>query len=129
MLAEVHLPKLSPSTVGAFEEVTRRKGDFALVGAAILGQWDSSGQIQNCRIVCSGVAPVPLRLRFAEDIVNGTDLSDQVLVKVQQSVMESLDPTEDIHTSSEYRKIVTGVVVRRGLSRLVEQRGVANVSK
>lgn len=129
ILTEVHVPKLPANTVGAFEEVTRRKGDFALVGAALVGQWDANGQIQNCRIVCSGVAPVPLRLRFAEDIVNGTDLSDQVLVNVQQSVMDSLDPTEDIHTSSHYRKIVTGVVVRRGLSRLVDQRGAVNVSR
>lgn len=127
ILTEVQVPRLSPGTVGAFDEVTRRKGDFALVGAAVRGEWDHDGRLQNCRIVCSGVAPVPLRLRYAEELVNGTVLSGEDLVGVQQLITESLEPTEDIHTSSGYRKIVTGVVVRRGLSRLIKQRGAVNV--
>ncbi len=127
LLVSVDIPALGTGTVGVFDEITRRKGDFALVGAAVLGTWDSGGKIQDCRIVCSGVAPTPLRLREAEQFVSGTDLSDDVLVGVQQLVMESLEPTEDIHTSAEYRKKVTGVIVRRGLARLTDQRRAIHV--
>ncbi|MCL4553454.1 MAG: hypothetical protein M1305_07935, partial [Candidatus Marsarchaeota archaeon] len=122
LLVSVDIPAMRTGTVGVFDEITRRKGDFALVGAAVVGTWDSDGRIQDCRIVCSGVAPTPLRLTEAEQFVSGTDLSEEVLVGVQQLVMESLEPTEDIHTSAEYRKKVTGVIIRRGLARLIDQR-------
>ena len=127
LLVSVDVPRMGANTVGVFDEITRRKGDFALVGAALIGTWDSDGTSRDCRIVCSGVAPTPLRLRDAEQYVSGTDLSDKVLVGVQQLVMDSLEPTQDIHTSAEYRKKVTGVIIRRGLARLVEQRSALHV--
>ncbi|NNN18862.1 MAG: xanthine dehydrogenase family protein subunit M [Acidimicrobiaceae bacterium] len=127
LLVSVDIPAMSKNAFGVFEEITRRKGDFALVGVAVVGSWDENGKFQECRIVCSGVAPTPLRLREAENFVTGTDLSEAVLVAVQQLVMESLVPTEDIHSSAEYRKKVTGVIVRRGLARLTGQRRVQNV--
>jgi carbon-monoxide dehydrogenase medium subunit len=68
-----------------------------------------------------------LRLREAERYVSGTDLSQEVLIGVQQLVTESLEPTEDIHTSAEYRKKVTGVIIRRGLARLADQRSTIHV--
>ncbi|TAN24746.1 MAG: xanthine dehydrogenase family protein subunit M [Actinomycetota bacterium] len=127
LLESVDIPAMTRNSVGAFDEVTRRKGDFALVGAAVVGTWSEQGTIEDCRIVCSGVAPTPLRLKEAEEFISGTDLSDEVLIGVQQLVTESLEPTEDVHTSAEYRKKVTGVVVRRGLARLAGQRRVINV--
>lgn len=127
MLTEVEIPKLPLDAVGTFVEVTRRTGDFALVGAAVKGEWAEDGKLVNVRVVCSGVAPTPQRLRFVEDIVCGTGLSQDVLIDAQQAVMDTLEPTEDIHASSHYRKIVTGVVVRRGLYRLLEQRSLASV--
>ncbi len=127
LLESVFIPAMKRNSVGVFDEVTRRKGDFALVGAAVVGTWSEQGTIEDCRIVCSGVAPTPLRLLEAEELISGTDLSEEVLVAVQQLVMESLEPTEDVHTSAQYRKKVTGVVVRRGLARLAEQRRVINV--
>ena len=127
LLVSVDLPRMGANTVGVFDEITRRKGDFALVGAAVLGTWDSDGKIRDCRIVCSGVAPTPLHLREAERYVSGTDLSQEVLIGVQQLVTESLEPTEDIHTSAEYRKKVTGVIIRRGLARLADQRSTIHV--
>ena len=127
LLVSVELPRMGANTVGVLDEITRRKGDFALVGAAVLGTWGSDGKISDCRIVCSGVAPTPLRLREAERYVSGTDLSQEVLVGVQQLVTESLEPTEDIHTSAQYRKKVTGVIIRRGLARLADQRSTTHV--
>ncbi len=127
LLISVDIPTMQSGAVGVFDEITRRKGDFALVGVAVVGTWDSNGKIQDCRIVCSGVAPTPLRLREAEQFVSGTDLSDEVLVGVQQLVMDSLEPTEDIHTSAEYRKKVSGVIIRRGLARLTDKRSTINV--
>lgn len=126
LLTEIEVPRLPLSATSAFVEVTRRKGDFALVGAAAKGEWSDEGKLQNVRVVCSGIAPTPQRLRFVEEIVSGTELSGEDLVDAQQAVMDTVEPTEDIHASSQYRTIVTGVVVRRALSRLIQQRSLIN---
>jgi len=122
ILTEVRVPLQAPGTVGAFAEVSRRTGDFALAGVAAVAH-ATDGYIDHCRIVCSGVGSTPLRARAAEEAVRGTALDDSVLLDAQRLTGQDVHPVGDIHATADYRRHVAGVLVRRCLAAIRSQWG------
>jgi aerobic carbon-monoxide dehydrogenase medium subunit len=117
LLTEVALPAVETGHTGAFVELARRHGDFALVSVAVAGTIDDHGVCQGMRIALASVASTPVRARTAEDFVAGQPLADQkVLDEAQRRTVAELAPTGDIHASSEYRREVAGVLVGRALA-------------
>ncbi|HSE54273.1 MAG TPA: xanthine dehydrogenase family protein subunit M [Nocardioidaceae bacterium] len=123
LLVEVRIPRMSKGTVATFLEVTHRRGDFALVGTAVLATFRDSGHVEDARIVCSGVGSTPVRVRAAEDVIRATRLDDDVLLDAQRATSGAIAATSDIHATAAYREQVAGVVVRRCLHKIRAQRG------
>ena len=117
LLTEIRLPARSPVESHewrwGFQEVCRRQGDFAMVGAVSLLQLDGDGVCQSARITMFGVGGTPLRIRQAEEALLGNRINGGVLEDVSKIVSEELDPDSDIHASAAYRKEVGGVIARR----------------
>ena len=65
LLTEVRVPGLPPRTGGAFIEIARRAGDFALVGIAALVTLDDAGRVSRARLALCGAGPTPIRAREA----------------------------------------------------------------
>jgi aerobic carbon-monoxide dehydrogenase medium subunit len=116
LVVEVHVPALPPGAGSCFLEVSRRQGDFALVGVAVWLTADPSGICTDCGITLAGVAPCAVRARAAEQRLKGERLADSLFAEVAKVIPDELDPTSDIHASAEYRRKVAGVIVRRALS-------------
>jgi carbon-monoxide dehydrogenase medium subunit len=114
ILVEVRFPPAGPGTGVAFQEVTRRHGDFAIVGlAASLTLAD--GVISHARLAFSGVADVPVRAADAEDLLVGKRPSAELFEEAARRAVADIDPPADLHGSSEYRKKIAATLVRRGL--------------
>ncbi len=123
LLTGVRIPDLGPGSLGAFVEISHRKGDFALVGVAVIVDSDGD-RVRDARIVCSGVAPRPFVATGAQDAVRGRVLDDDVLLDAQYATGEGMSPPDDFHADSAYRKQVAGVLVRRALDSISSQQGV-----
>ena len=115
LLVEVKVPPLPAGSRPAFQEISRRHGDFALAGAAGLVALGDDGVCQDVRIAMFGVAPGPYRAREAEDLLKGEKPTEALLREVGLKAAENLEPDSDIHASAEYRKEVGAVMVRRAL--------------
>jgi aerobic carbon-monoxide dehydrogenase medium subunit len=114
ILVEVRFPTAGPGTGVVFQEVTRRHGDFAIVGlAASLTLAD--GVISHARLAFSGVADVPVRAADAEDLLVGKRPSAELFEEAARRAVADIDPPADLHGSSEYRKKIAATLVRRGL--------------
>ena len=59
LLVEARVPVTPPRTGTAFMEVSRRHGDFALVGVAATVTVDESGVCTACTVGVTGVGPRP----------------------------------------------------------------------
>ena len=114
LLTQIRIPAVKPGLGWAIDEVSRRQGDFALAGVALLVQLESD-VCQDVRIVVFGVGGKPVRMVRAEGLVSAGDLDRRTLEEVASAVSEDLDPDSDVHASSEYRKEVAGVLTRRAL--------------
>ncbi|MGH2374735.1 MAG: FAD binding domain-containing protein [bacterium] len=128
VLTEVRLPAMARDAGWAFTEVSRRHGDFALVGVAALVHTDGGDRWRDVRLAFTGVGPTPVRLREAEAILEGQRLTrdagsgrrggrldDALLHEIGRLVAERLTPESDIQASAEYRKHIAGVLARRAL--------------
>jgi carbon-monoxide dehydrogenase medium subunit len=105
----------------AFEEVARRSGDFALAGVAAAVELGGDGAVQRCALGLLGMASTPVRATAAEESVLGRALTGSDLDEVARLATADLDPPDDVHATSTYRRRVGAHLVRRALSRALEE--------
>lgn len=98
-----------------FEEYARRRGDFAIAGAAALLDSAPDRSIRRAAIVVFGVEPSPVRLAKAEQALVGTQL-DRATIELVMEEARALDAMSDAHVSADYRLHLAGVVTGRALS-------------
>lgn len=113
LLTAIDFPIAAERQGSAFLEVAARSGDFAAVGATSVLDLDGSGRIQRARVVCSSVAPTPVRISEAEAILVGTTPDAEVLAELEAAVTRSLDPSSELKVSAAYKRRTAGVLARR----------------
>jgi len=121
LLVEVRLPAWPPRTGWAFLEVSRRHGDFALVGVAAVLTLDGAGVCTHAALALTGVGPTPVLAEEAARGLVGHRPTPEAFREVGRRVSEDLRPDADLHASAEYRKHVAGVLTRRALARALER--------
>jgi CO/xanthine dehydrogenase FAD-binding subunit len=126
MLVDIRFPPWQAQWRWGFQEVCRREGDFALVGAVAVLQMDNDAVCQTARLTMFGVGGTPCRPRTAEDMLSGQRLEGRVLDQLAHVVAAELEPDSDIHASAEYRREVGGVVARRAVDMALGSAGRDN---
>jgi len=122
LIEKVYFPPWPRERYWAFQEISRREGDFALVGIAAWFDLDASGAISACRVVAIGAGDTPLRLRGAEDVLTGSAPSPSLFDAAEEAAAADIDPFDDIHASADYRREVAAVLVVRTLAEAWERR-------
>jgi carbon-monoxide dehydrogenase medium subunit len=122
LLTQVRFPAAAPGTGISFQEVARRHGDFAVVGLAV-SLTLADGAITDARLAFAGVSDMPVRATGAEELLVGERQSAGLFDEAARRATEDIDPPADLHGSSEYRKKVAGVLVRRGLRAAADNAG------
>ena len=112
ILVEVQLPVAEHNQGFAFDEVSRRQGDFAIVGIAAAISV-INGRIAGARLSACGVGAGPLRLNAAEDILNGQEPTPDVFRKAASVAAASVEPKSDLHADAEYRRRLVASLVQR----------------
>ncbi|HEX9878659.1 MAG TPA: xanthine dehydrogenase family protein subunit M [Candidatus Binatia bacterium] len=116
ILTEVRFPGPPQGMAWSFMEVSRRHGDFALVGAVTGLAVDSNRKAATAaRLVYFGVGPTPIRVQEAEQALMGQPPGAAAFKAAADAVSRSLDPDNDLHASAEYRRAVAGTLTRRSL--------------
>jgi CO/xanthine dehydrogenase FAD-binding subunit len=121
LLVEVRLPVAPPRTGTAFLEVSRRHGDFALVGVAASLTLDDAGVCTRCALALTGVGPTPVVAHEAARALVGVKPTPEAFEEAGRRAAAGVHPDGDLHASSEYRTHVAGVLTRRALARAAER--------
>jgi len=123
MLTEIRIPAAPPRSGGAFVEMARRAGDFALVGVAALVTLDEAGQCARARIALCGVGPTPVRARAAEDALVGQAPTTAVLDEAADRAAAATSPPSDVHGSAEFRRKLARHFARQALAAAIQRSG------
>jgi carbon-monoxide dehydrogenase medium subunit len=118
LLTEVAIPRLGPRTACAFEEMSRRHGDYALAGAAAVVALDERGRCSTVRVALLGVADRPVLAEHASRLLMGqTPSAEAVRAAADAAATQDIEPPADIHATSVYRRHLASVMMRRALAR------------
>ena len=115
-LAAIRFPRWREAAVGcAFEEVSIRRGDFAIVAAAAQLALDAGGRCTRAVLGLGGAGPVPLGFEEICAKLVGTKLENAALDAAAEAVARASEPSEDQHASENYRRHLARVLAARVL--------------
>jgi carbon-monoxide dehydrogenase medium subunit len=114
LVTEVALPVLPPGTGVGFVEYRRTAASFAVVAAVAILELEG-GSVKNARIALAGAADRPLRAHGAEQLLSGARAERRSLSAAAAAAAADARPLSQPHCSSEFRRHVIDVIVRRAL--------------
>jgi carbon-monoxide dehydrogenase medium subunit len=104
----------------AFCELSRRHGDFAMVGAALTLGIDHAHNLHDTNLVVFGVGATPLPMRHVAQIVDGHAPDADLFAQASRAVADAIDsPLADVHASAEYRRHLAAVLTVRAFEEAV----------
>ena len=116
IITEVRLPPWPLARRWGFQEFARRRGDFAMAGAAVFYDLDKSGKASNPHIGVIGIGDKPHRVTAAENALNGRIVDAAVIAQVETAASAAVSPQDDIHASAAYRRALVGTLIERALT-------------
>jgi carbon-monoxide dehydrogenase medium subunit len=121
ILTEIRLPVPPKGTGNAYHKLERKVGDYATAGVAVQITMDESGVVTAAGIGLTNVNPVPLRAVRSEEALIGKPLSDETIELAARFASEDCSPSADLRGSEEYKRHVTGVLVKRMIKKAAER--------
>lgn len=98
-----------------FDELARRHGDYAIVGMAATARI-KAGAVMSARIALMGVDATPFRARHTEKYLEGKEMDASTVREAVQILCAEIDPLPDLTNSSETKRHLTGVLLKRLLT-------------
>jgi len=122
LLTQLNIPVLDENTGSSFLKIGRVKADIAKINIAVYLE-RKNNVCKSCKIVFGSVAKTPIRVKGAEDILRGQQLTSDVLTKVAEKASEEIKPITDIRSTAEYRHEIAKVMVEKAVNLAWERAG------
>jgi len=116
LLCAVRFPPWTPSTGGSVAEISRRHGDYALVGLAAVVGLGGAGRVERAALSFFGAGATPVRVPEAERVLVGEHPDPAAFAEAADVVTRTIAPPGDNHATAAYRAHVAGVLTRRCLA-------------
>jgi len=121
ILTEITVPVPATNFAACFMKIGRRKAlSLSIVNGATGLSLNDNGEIEVARIALGAVAPTPMRIYEAEEMLIGNRPSPELMAKVAAVAEGKISPISDLRASAEYRKMLSNVLVQRTLDNALE---------
>src|SRR6266566_448213 len=103
LLAHIRLPRLRPDLTHYYRKVGTRKAQaISKVCFAATARIDE-GIIDVMRIALGSIAPIPLRCRKTEEVLQGATLNEKIVETARVELAREIAPIDDIRSTKSYR--------------------------
>lgn len=109
---EAFFPALPHDAGVAFDEVSRRHGDYALCGVAVMVRLDEAGTVYSIKAGYLSVSEVPTVVDLSEAFADG-EVNEASLEAAAELALLSLEPEPDIHATAAYRAQLARTLTKR----------------
>ena len=116
MLMELELPAAPPRSGSCFMEVSRRRGDFAMMGVACTVRLDADGRCAQARIALCNAGEGPVFAAQASESLVGGAIDAARIADAAKLVQGEIEPGGSIHASKEFQRHLAGVLIKRTLT-------------
>jgi carbon-monoxide dehydrogenase medium subunit len=116
MLMDVELPVARPRSGSSFMEVSRRRGDFALIGVACTVELDAEGNCVQAAVALCNAGETPILAVDAGRSLLGRPLDAAAIDQAAALIQTAIDPGGSIHASKDFQRHLAGVLTKRALT-------------
>ena len=117
IVKEIRLPLSSEASAAVFMKLGKRQAmAIAVVSVAARLTINHNEQVDQARIALGSVAPRPIRATAAENLLRGRALNESLITEAALMAAGESSPITDIRASSEYRRRMVEIFVRRTLT-------------
>jgi len=122
ILIGIEIPAPPPYSSGYYLRHTPRQDmDIAVAGVAALLIFNSRDNVcREARIALAAVAPTPIRVFQAEELLKGKVFNDKIIVSAAEQAAEAARPISDMRGSAAYRQELVKVLATRTLKMALE---------
>lgn len=121
LLTAVRIPQAPSGQVTGFHKAgTRPALDISIISIAFAARRDGAGRLHDVRLALGAVAPIPLRARRAEALLEGRALDQSLAQAAAQAAAQEAQPIDDVRASAWYRRELLHNATRRMLSDAVQ---------
>ncbi|MDE0202699.1 MAG: xanthine dehydrogenase family protein subunit M [Rhodospirillaceae bacterium] len=113
LITRISWPRLPENSANAFYKLARRKGDAITVTGVAVALTVADGTCTRARIALASVAPVVLRIKQAEAVLEGRALTPALIDEAAEAAAETCTPIDDIRASAGYRRHTVRALTRR----------------
>jgi len=103
LLTRIRLPRLSEKLVNYYRKVGTRKAQAISKICLAATARVNAGKLDHIRIALGSVAPVPLRCRKTEAVLQGATVDDTSITKARTELAREIAPIDDIRSTKDYR--------------------------
>jgi carbon-monoxide dehydrogenase medium subunit len=97
-------------------EAARRRGDFAMMGVAVVMAVDAERRCRSARIALCNAGPTPILASKAGERVAGQVASALAIDDAARAVASEIDPPGSLHASPDFQRHLAYVLSRRALA-------------
>ena len=122
IMVEIEIPPLTARTGSSFLEVSRRHGDYAMAGIAVVVTLDENGVCQCARLVYLNLGDAPVDAQVAASVLIGERPSQEIIEAVADAVIDGeIMPLGNVHASIAYQQHLARVLTVRALLQAFEE--------
>jgi carbon-monoxide dehydrogenase medium subunit len=123
VITSFFIPEMEINTGAAYLKLGRTAGmDCCLAGVGtLLTVSRKKDELKVARVALSAVAPIPLRVKKAEEVLLSGPLNPERIDRAAQVTADESSPISDIRASASYRKEMVRVFARRAFSAALKQ--------
>jgi CO/xanthine dehydrogenase FAD-binding subunit len=103
LLSHIRLPRLWPDSLHYYRKVGTRKAQAISKVCLAATARVYEGTVDHIRIALGSVAPVPLRCRKTEAILQGTTVNESAIERARAELAREIAPIDDIRSTRNYR--------------------------
>ena len=111
IMTEIQIPPGQDHQGSAFLKVARVAADISKLSCAVALQRDGDRCV-FCRVALGAVAPVPMRVKGAEELLSGKQMNATLLDEAAASVAAEIKPISDVRSTETYRREVAAVIFK-----------------
>jgi carbon-monoxide dehydrogenase medium subunit len=115
LLVGADVPVTTTADWFAFDELARRRGDYAVAGLAVAARFDRT-VAQQVRLAFLGMGATPMRAPRTEALLAGKELTSGTIEIALASLKAELDPLADLHHDGATKRHLATVLARRLLT-------------
>ncbi len=124
ILVEVEFPRIGPRSGWSFMEVSRRQGDYAMMGVAVEVVLDGDGKCEAIRMVYLNAGDGPVRAPEAEALLQGEQPGNELYrVAAETASQKEIEPLGSVHATVPYQRHLARVLTERALSQAFKRAG------